>query len=135
MQAAGASINIKGDLFLQLISVRTDMLIRDVAILDAYFFFFVIAGIALLYFTMPRALVVRRPRSMQGAFTQPAGVSRGVSRGVSHASSSSSVGVIDVDHEHDDDEDDWDRQRRLDSHAIEVTPQKETEFTPQQPRR
>ncbi len=60
MQAAGASINIKGDLFLQLISVRTDMLIRDVAILDAYFFFFVISGIALLYLTMPQALVVRR---------------------------------------------------------------------------
>ncbi len=59
-QAAGASITIKGDLFLQLISVRTDMLIRDVAILDAYFFFFVISGIALLYLTMPRALVVRR---------------------------------------------------------------------------
>ncbi len=59
-QAAGASITIKGDLFLQLISVRTDMLIRDVAVLDAYFFAFVIAGIALLYLTMPRALVVRR---------------------------------------------------------------------------
>ena len=43
MQAAGASITIKGDLFLQLISVRTDMLIRDVAILDAYFFFFVVS--------------------------------------------------------------------------------------------
>lgn len=60
VQAAGASITIKGDLFLQLISVRTDMLIRDVAVLDAYFFAFVIAGIALLYLTMPRALVVRR---------------------------------------------------------------------------
>ena len=60
VQAAGASITIKGDLFLQLISVRTDMLLRDVAILDAYFFFFVISGIALLYLTMPRALVMRR---------------------------------------------------------------------------
>ena len=126
LQAAGASITIKGDLFLQLISVRTDALIRDVAILDGYFFFFVIAGIALLYLTMPRALVVRRPQATLGAYPQPAG-------GVSHVSSASSVGVIDVQHCRDGDEPGWD-QRALGSHAIEMSPQHDAEGKPQQMR-
>ena len=51
-------------------------------------------------------------------------------RGVSHATSSSSVGVIDVQHSDDNDESGWD-ERRLNSHAIDMTPQKEMEFTPQ----
>ena len=54
---------ITGDLFLQLISIRTDALLRDVAVLDAYFFLFLLAGIALLYATLPRPLVVRPPPS------------------------------------------------------------------------
>ena len=128
LQAAGASITIKGDLFLQLISVRTDALIRDVAILDGYFFFFVIAGIALLYLTMPRALVVRRPQATLGAYPRPAGAG-----GVSHASSPSSVGVIDVQHSPDGDEPDWD-QRAPGSHAIEMSPQRDAERRPQQTR-
>ena len=127
LQAAGASITIKGDLFLQLISVRTDALIRDVAILDGYFFFFVIAGIALLYLTMPRALVVRRPQATLGAYPQPAG------GGASHASSPSSVGVIDVQHCGDGDEPGWDR-RAPGSHAIEMSPQHDAEGRAQQTR-
>ena len=126
LQAAGASITIKGDLFLQLISVRTDALIRDVAILDGYFFFFVIAGIALLYLTMPRALVVRRPQATLGAYPQPAGT-------ISHASSPSSVGVIDVQHCGDGEEPGWD-QRAPGSHAIEMSPQRNAEGAPQQTR-
>ena len=62
-----------------------------------------------------------RPKNTEGAYTKPAG-------GVSHATSSSSVGVIDVQHQEDDFG--WDR-RAPDSHAIDMTPQKETEFTPQ----
>lgn len=62
LQAQGVSVTITGDLFLQLISVNTNVLVRDVLVLDAYFFYFVICGIALLYFTLPRPLVVRRPR-------------------------------------------------------------------------
>jgi hypothetical protein len=62
LQAQGVSVTITGDLFLQLISVNTSVLVRDVLVLDAYFFFFVACGIALLYLTLPRPLVVRRPR-------------------------------------------------------------------------
>jgi hypothetical protein len=67
-QAQGVSVTITGDLFLQLISVNTDVLVRDVLVLDAYFFFFVICGIVLLYLTLPRPLVVRRPRCGRSAF-------------------------------------------------------------------
>ena len=52
---------VTGDLFLQLISIRTNVLLRDVAVLDAYFFLFLVSGIALLYLTLPRPLVVRPP--------------------------------------------------------------------------
>jgi hypothetical protein len=60
-QADGLSVPITGDLFLQLISIRTNALVRDVAVLDAYFFLFLLAGIGLLYATLPRPLVVRAP--------------------------------------------------------------------------
>jgi len=40
---------------------------RDVAVLDAYFFLFVAAGVGLLYYTMPRALVVRPPKAARAA--------------------------------------------------------------------
>jgi hypothetical protein len=53
------SVDIKGDTFLAAIGINVDHLVRDVAILDAYFFLFVAGGIGLLYYTMPRALVVR----------------------------------------------------------------------------
>ncbi len=56
------SVTITGDLFLQLISVNTSVLVRDVLVLDAYFFFFVLCGVALLYLTLPKPMVVRRPR-------------------------------------------------------------------------
>lgn len=62
MQAQGVSVNITGDLFLQLISVNTSVLVRDVLVLDAYFFFFVLCGVLLLYMTLPKPMVVRRPR-------------------------------------------------------------------------
>ncbi|BDA44712.1 probable broad substrate specificity ATP-binding cassette transporter at C-terminar half [Coccomyxa sp. Obi] len=65
--AQGVSVNITGDLFLQLISVNTSVLVRDVLILDAYFFFFVLCGVLLLYITLPKPMVVRRPRSIKGA--------------------------------------------------------------------
>ncbi len=58
------SVNITGDLFLQLISVNTSVLVRDVLVLDAYFFFFVLCGVLLLYITLPKPMVVRRPRSI-----------------------------------------------------------------------
>jgi hypothetical protein len=60
-QAGGLSVPVTGDLFLQLISIRTDVLLRDVAVLDAYFCLFLLAGIALLYLTLPRPLVMRDP--------------------------------------------------------------------------
>lgn len=56
------SVTITGDLFLQLISVNTNVLVRDVLVLDAYFFFFVACGVLLLYLTLPKPMVVRRPR-------------------------------------------------------------------------
>ena len=37
---------------------------RDVAILDGCFFLFVALGIALLYLTLPRPLVVRAPPAL-----------------------------------------------------------------------
>jgi hypothetical protein len=61
-QAQGVSVTITGDLFLQLISVNTSVLVRDVLVLDAYFFFFVLCGVLLLYLTLPKPMVVRRPR-------------------------------------------------------------------------
>ncbi|EIE21490.1 hypothetical protein COCSUDRAFT_66913 [Coccomyxa subellipsoidea C-169] len=64
--AQGVSVTITGDLFLQLISVNTSVLVRDVLVLDAYFFFFVLCGVALLYLTLPKPMVVRRPRSIKG---------------------------------------------------------------------
>ena len=67
--------------------------------------------------------IVRRPKSREGAFTRPAG-------GVSHATSSSSVGVIDVQHQDDDSESEYD-ERPLGSHAIEMTPEKDADVTPQ----
>ena len=64
---------VTGDLFLQLISIRTNGLLRDVAVLDAYFFLFLLSGIALLYLTLPRPLVVRPPgdRSQHGSGAPP----------------------------------------------------------------
>ena len=56
------SVDINGDTFLAAIGVDASHLVRDVAILDAYFFAFVAAGVGLLYYTMPRALVVRPPK-------------------------------------------------------------------------
>lgn len=57
--SSALSVDIKGDTFLAAIGINVDHLVRDVAILDAYFFLFVAGGIGLLYYTMPRALVVR----------------------------------------------------------------------------
>lgn len=47
-----------------------------------------------------------------------------------HATSSSSVGVIDVQHQDDDSESEYD-ERSLGSHAIEMTPEKYADITPQ----
>lgn len=66
---------------------------------------------------------MHRPKNREGAFTNPAG-------GVSHATSSSSVRVIDVQHQDDDSESEYD-ERSLGSHAIEMTPEKYADITPQ----
>lgn len=58
------SVDIKGDVFLAAIGINVKHLVRNVLILDAYFFLFIIVGILLLYYTMPRALVVRPPRNL-----------------------------------------------------------------------
>jgi len=56
------SVDIKGDTFLAALGIDPSRLLIDVAALDAAFFGFVLAGIGLLYYTMPRALVVRPPK-------------------------------------------------------------------------
>lgn len=60
------SVDIKGDTFLAALGIDPSRLLADVASLDAAFFGFVLAGIGLLYYTMPRALVVRPPRGSGG---------------------------------------------------------------------
>ncbi|KAK9908503.1 hypothetical protein WJX75_008761 [Coccomyxa subellipsoidea] len=93
--AQGVSVTITGDLFLQLISVNTSVLVRDVLVLDAYFFFFVVCGVLLLYLTLPKPMVVRRPRNIRGA-SFPTSQSNGAFH---HSSSTSSLsnGVLAVD--------------------------------------
>lgn len=56
------SVDIKGDTFLAALGISPARMLGDVAALDAAFFGFVLAGIGLLYWTMPAALVVRPPR-------------------------------------------------------------------------
>jgi len=56
------SVDIKGDTFLAALGISPARMLGDVAALDAAFFGFVLAGIGLLYWTMPVALVVRPPR-------------------------------------------------------------------------
>jgi hypothetical protein len=58
------SVDIKGDVFLAAIGINVQHLVRNVLVLDAYFFIFVIIGVLLLYYTMPRALVVRPIRNL-----------------------------------------------------------------------
>ena len=65
--SAGAlSVDIKGDTFLAALGISPARMLADVAALDAAFFGFVLAGIGLLYWTMPAALVVRPPRGGGG---------------------------------------------------------------------
>lgn len=65
--SAGAlSVDIKGDTFLAALGISPARMLADVAALDAAFFGFVLAGIGLLYWTMPAALVVRPPRGSGG---------------------------------------------------------------------
>ena len=65
--AGGAiSVDIKGDTFLAALGISPSRMLADVAALDAAFFGFVLAGIGLLYWTMPAALVVRPPRGSGG---------------------------------------------------------------------
>ena len=64
--AGALSVDIKGDTFLAALGISPARMLADVAALDAAFFGFVLAGIGLLYWTMPAALVVRPPRGSGG---------------------------------------------------------------------
>ena len=61
------SVDIKGDTFLQALGLDSSKLVFNVAMLDCAFFSFVLAGIGLLYWTMPGALVVGAPRGSEGS--------------------------------------------------------------------
>eukprot|EP00884_Botryococcus_braunii_P012056 jgi/Botrbrau1/20851/Bobra.0156s0075.2 len=67
------SVDIKGDVFLAAIGINVKHLVRNVLILDAYFFLFVTTGVMLLYYTMPRALVIRPLRNLSKAASRKKG--------------------------------------------------------------
>ena len=57
----GLSVDLKGDTFLQAIGLDSRRLLVDVIAIDLYWLAAVLLGVSLLYYTMPRALVVRAP--------------------------------------------------------------------------
>ena len=65
--AGGLSVDLKGDTFLQAIGLDSRKLLVDVIAIDLYWLAAVLLGVSLLYYTMPRALVVRAPEGSEGS--------------------------------------------------------------------
>ena len=63
----GLSVDLKGDTFLQAIGLDSRKLLLDVIAIDLYWLAAVLLGVSLLYYTMPRALVVRAPEGSEGS--------------------------------------------------------------------
>ena len=88
----GLSVDLKGDTFLQAIGLDSRKLLVDVIAIDLYWAAALLLGVSLLYYTMPRALVVRAPEgSGSGEGSRRGGKAGAGAGGVSKASSFGSL--------------------------------------------